>query len=131
MKAIWNDQIIAEADKDDLIYIERTWYFPPSSVKAEFLQKSTTPYTCPWKGVCQYFDVTDGKNTSSDNAWSYPEPSHGFREIGGYLAFYASRVDECWVDDERVQPQVGDFYGGWITSRIVGPFKGAAGTSGW
>ena len=55
----------------------------------------------------------------------------GIRRIAGYLAFYASRVDACWVGDERVQPQQGDFYGGWITSNIVGPFKGGAGTRGW
>jgi uncharacterized protein (DUF427 family) len=74
MKAIWNDQVIAEANKEDLIYIEQRWYFPPSSVKQEFLRKSDTPYTCPWKGVCQYFDVGEGDNWSADNAWSYPEP---------------------------------------------------------
>ena len=72
----------------------------------------------------------DGKR--SDNAaWSYPAPSPGFADIAGHLAFYASRVDECWVGDERVQAQAGDFYGGWITSRVVGPFKGGAGTRGW
>ena len=71
------------------------------------------------------------RQDAANAAWSYPAPSPGFAAIAGYLAFYASRVDECWVDDERVQPQEGDFYGGWITSRIVGPFKGGAGTRGW
>ena len=74
MKAIWNGKVIAEAPKDQLIYIEQNWYFPPSSVKKEFLRKSDTPYTCPWKGVCQYFDVVDGDQESKDNAWSYPSP---------------------------------------------------------
>jgi uncharacterized protein (DUF427 family) len=74
MKATWNGIVIAEADQADLIYIEQNWYFPPSSVKQEFLRKSDTPYTCPWKGVCQYFDVGEGENWSLDNAWSYPEP---------------------------------------------------------
>jgi uncharacterized protein (DUF427 family) len=74
MKATWNGQVIAEADKADLIFIERNWYFPPSSVKMEFLRKSDTPYTCPWKGVCQYFDVGEADNWSADNAWTYPDP---------------------------------------------------------
>ena len=74
MKAIWNDKVIAEAPKEDLIYIEGNWYFPPASVKQEFLQKSPTPYTCPWKGVCQYFNVGQGDTWDEDNAWTYPEP---------------------------------------------------------
>ncbi len=93
MKAIWNDQVIAEADKDQLIYIERNWYFPPNSVKAEFLRKSDTPYTCPWKGVCQYFDVGEGDNWSKDNAWSYPEPKPSAfdivkKDFSNYVAFW-------------------------------------------
>ncbi len=64
-------------------------------------------------------------------AWSYPHPSPAFAAIAGYLAFYASKVDECWVGDERVNAQAGDFYGGWITADVVGPFKGAPGTRGW
>ena len=74
MKALLNDQVIAEADKADLIYIEGNWYFPPSSVKQDMLTKSDTPYTCPWKGVCQYFDVHAGDTVSKDSAFSYPEP---------------------------------------------------------
>jgi hypothetical protein len=66
-----------------------------------------------------------------DAAWSYPEPSPAFAAIRGHLAFYADRVDECRVDDEVVKPQPGQFYGGWITSDIVGPFKGEPGTMGW
>lgn len=93
MKAIWNDQVIAEADKDDLIYIERNWYFPPDKVKQDFLKKSDTPYTCPWKGVCQYFDVGEGDNWSKDNAWAYPEPKPSAIEIvkkdfSNYVAFW-------------------------------------------
>jgi len=93
MKAIWNDQVIAEADKDDLIYIEQNWYFPPASVRQELLQKSDTPYTCPWKGVCQYFNVTDGEKTSTDVAWSYPEPKPSSLDIvkkdyANYVAFW-------------------------------------------
>jgi uncharacterized protein (DUF427 family) len=93
MKAVWNGQVIAEAPKEDLIYIERNWYFPPSSVKQEFLQKSDTPYTCPWKGVCQYFNVVQGDKVSKDNAWSYPEPLEGAfkivkKDFSNYVAFW-------------------------------------------
>jgi uncharacterized protein (DUF427 family) len=93
MKAIWNDQVVAEADKDKLIYIEGNWYFPPGSVKDEFLRKSDTPYTCPWKGVCQYFDVGQGDNWNKDVAWSYPNPKPSAitkvkKDFTNYVAFW-------------------------------------------
>jgi uncharacterized protein (DUF427 family) len=93
MKVTWKDQIIAEAPKEDLIYIEGNWYFPSDSVKQDFLRKSPTPYICPWKGVCQYFDVGNGDNWSQDNAWSYPEPKPNAIEIvkkdfSNYVAFW-------------------------------------------
>ncbi len=93
MKAIWHDQIIAEAAKDELIYIEGNWYFPPASVKKDYLTKSPTPYTCPWKGVCQYFNVGKDGKTSQDNAWSYPEPKPSAidtvnKDFSNYVAFW-------------------------------------------
>jgi uncharacterized protein (DUF427 family) len=93
MKAIWHDKVIAEADKDDLIYIEQNWYFPPDSVKQEYLSKSPTPYTCPWKGVCQYFNVGEADDLSQDNAWSYPEPKSSAidivkKDFSNYVAFW-------------------------------------------
>lgn len=100
MKATWNGIIIAEASKEDLIYIEQNWYFPPASVKKDFLRKSPTPYTCPWKGICQYFDVGQGENWSKDNAWSYPEPkptaiSIVKKDFSNYVAFWRDvKVEE-------------------------------------
>lgn len=93
MKAVWNGHVIAEADKDDLIFIERNWYFPPAAVKQEFLQKSDTPYTCPWKGKCQYFNVTVDGETSPDSAFSYPEPLESAivtvkKDFSNYIAFW-------------------------------------------
>lgn len=93
MKAIWKDQIIAEAEKKDLIYIEGNWYFPPNKVNKEFIIKSPTPYTCPWKGVCQYFNVGIGDDISQDNAWSYPNPLPGAitkvkKDFSNYVAFW-------------------------------------------
>jgi uncharacterized protein (DUF427 family) len=100
MKAVWNDTVIAEAPKEDLIYIEGNWYFPPASVKQEFLQKSPTPYTCPWKGVCQYFNVGEGESASQDAAWSYPVPKPSAieqvkKDFSNYVAFWRDvRVTE-------------------------------------
>ncbi len=93
MQAIWNGQVIAEADKEDLIFIERNWYFPPSSVKQEFLRKSDTPYSCSWKGDCQYFDVGVDGSWSSDAAFSYPEPKASAidtvkKDFSNYVAFW-------------------------------------------
>ncbi|NEM91156.1 DUF427 domain-containing protein [Galbitalea soli] len=93
MKAVLGDTVIAEASKDDLISIEGNWYFPPSSVKAGFLSASPTPYTCPWKGECQYFSVSDGDTVLQDRAWSYPTPyPSGIARVGkdfsDYVAFW-------------------------------------------
>jgi len=93
MKAVWNGKVIAEAPREDLIYIEQNWYFPPDSVQQQYLRKSPTPYTCPWKGVCQYFDVGEGENWSKDSAWSYPAPKTSAIEIvkkdfSNYVAFW-------------------------------------------
>lgn len=93
MKAILNGTTIADAPKEDLIYIEQNWYFPPSSVKQELLQKSDTPYTCPWKGECQYFDIVIDGVAHHDNAFSYPEPKPSAIEIvkkdfSNYVAFW-------------------------------------------
>ena len=74
MKAVWNNQIVAEADRSELIYIEGNWYFPGSSIKSEFYQETDTPYTCPWKGECQYYDVTVDGKVAKDAAFRYPNP---------------------------------------------------------
>lgn len=93
MKAVWNGIVIAEAPQQDLIFIERNWYFPPSSIKETYLRKSDTPYTCPWKGVCQYFDVGEGEEWSRDSAFCYPHPESSAvdkvkKDFSGYVAFW-------------------------------------------
>jgi len=93
MKAVWNDKVIAEADKQNLIYIEQNWYFPPASVNFDLLEKSDTPYTCPWKGECQYFNITVGGQTNQDAAFCYPEPKPSaietvHKDFSGYVAFW-------------------------------------------
>lgn len=93
MKALFNGQVIAEADKSDLVFIEGNWYFPPSSVKMEFFETSDTPYTCPWKGVCQYYTVKVDEEVGKDNAWTYPQPlptaiERVKKDFSGYFAFW-------------------------------------------
>jgi uncharacterized protein (DUF427 family) len=86
---------------------------------------------CEWKGLASYFDVLARGIREERAAWTYHEPRPGYESIRDTVAFYPGRMDACFVDDERVEPQPGEFYGGWITSEIVGPFKGAPGTWGW
>ena len=86
---------------------------------------------CEWKGRAGYYSVVVGDSRLENVAWFYPDPTPAFRPIRDYVAFYPGPMDGCFVDGERVQSQPGDFYGGWITSDIEGPFKGAPGTHGW
>ena len=93
MKAVWNGKTIAETPKENLIYIEQRWYFPPDSVNQAYLKKSDTPYTCPWKGKCQYFHVGEDDTWSEDAAWSYPEPKESAietvkKDFSNYVAFW-------------------------------------------
>jgi hypothetical protein len=83
-----------------------------------------------WKGVATYWTVRVAGQTEENAAWSYESPNPTFASIKGHLAFYPSRF-ECYVEDEQVEAQPGDFYGGWITHELVGPFKGTPGSWGW
>jgi len=97
MKATFNGIVIAEAPKEDLIYIEGNWYFPPQSVNKEFLQSSSTPYTCPWKGVCTFYNVVNDGKSAQDSAWSYDNPLPSAidkvkKDFSRYVAFYREVV---------------------------------------
>ncbi len=109
-----------------------TWYVPPVDLDGDALQRSDAgPTVCEYKGVAEYLDVLDGAGGRvRAAAWRYPRPRGGFEAIAGYVAFYP-RALTCVVDDEPVTAQPGGFYGGWVTSDVVGPFKGAPGTQGW
>jgi len=107
------------------------YYLLPNHVRMDFLVAAAGRSFCEFKGVAKYWSLNVGTKRSEQAAWSYPDPISAFAELRDCLAFYASRVDECWIGEERVQPQPGDFYGGWISSRVVGPFKGSAGTLAW
>ena len=107
------------------------YYFPPEDVRMEFLSKSAGSSYCEWKGRAKYFSVTIGGRTAENCAWYYPSPVKKYGPITNYIAFYPQMMDACFVNDEKVNPQDGSFYGGWITSNIVGPIKGAPGTLSW
>jgi uncharacterized protein (DUF427 family) len=107
------------------------YYLPQTDIRMEFLRPSRRTTFCEWKGVASYYDVVVEQTATSDAAWSYPNPSPNFEGIRDYVAFYPSRMEACYVDGEQVRSQEGDFYGGWITSDIEGPFKGAPGTRLW
>jgi uncharacterized protein (DUF427 family) len=109
-----------------------TYYVPLEDVAPGALVASDGASTyCEWKGVASYYDVVGGRTRAGRAAWTYHDPSPGFEPIRDAVAFYPAAMDACWVDDERVEPQPGGFYGGWITSDVVGPFKGEPGTLGW
>jgi uncharacterized protein (DUF427 family) len=109
-----------------------TYYIPLDDVVPGALVPSGGRTTfCEWKGVASYFDVVAGGKTIARGAWTYRDPTRGFEAIRDAVAFYPGRMDACFLDEERVVAQPGDFYGGWITSDVVGPFKGTAGSSGW
>lgn len=108
-----------------------TFYVPRDDVDTSLLVPSRGTSMCEWKGRATYWSLEIDGLLTADMAWSYEAPTQRFAAIAGHLAFYARLLDECWVGDERVEPNPGMFYGGWITSRVVGPFKGAAGTLHW
>ncbi len=108
-----------------------TYYFPPDDVRKDLLRPAWGNTICEFKGQASYFDIVVGERDSPRAAWIYPDPTPAYRAVKDYFCFYASRMDRCTVNGEEVQAQAGDFYGGWITSRVVGPFKGEPGTWGW
>lgn len=108
-----------------------TYYLPIEDFVPGVLVPVEGQTFCEFKGAASYFDILVKGERISRAAWTYQNPSKGFESLKGKVALFANRVDECRVGDELVQPQAGDFYGGWITSNIVGPFKGGPGTWGW
>ncbi len=107
-----------------------TYYIPPEDILAELIPARGTSF-CEWKGAASYFDVKAGGQTANRAAWAYPSPTAGFKDLAGYVSFYAGAMDACFVGEERVIPQPGDFYGGWVTANLEGRIKGAPGTNHW
>ncbi|KAF2758251.1 DUF427-domain-containing protein [Pseudovirgaria hyperparasitica] len=132
----WNGQLIADT-KEAYWVLEThhppTYYLPPSSLKVPLTVNPRQSY-CEWKGKATYYDIVNPSNSSEvvkSRIWSYDDPTKGFAPIKNFLSFYAGPWD-CYVDGERVEPQPGDFYGGWMTSDIErSTVKGGPGTWGW
>lgn len=108
-----------------------TYYLPREAFVPGSLEPAPGASMCEFKGRASYLTVRGGDRAEQGAAWTYPLPQPGFAALAGHIALYPGRMDRVEVDGEAVRPQEGDFYGGWITSRVQGPFKGAPGTRGW
>jgi uncharacterized protein (DUF427 family) len=108
-----------------------TYYFPAEDVAVGVLEPAAGITICEWKGAARYWTVRTGEARADRAAWSFPEPADGYRPIAGHVAFYPGAMDVCRVGSMLATPQPGDFYGGWVTPNLTGPFKGGPGSSGW
>jgi uncharacterized protein (DUF427 family) len=108
-----------------------TIYVPPAAFAPDVLRDAPGSSFCEWKGVARYHDLRAGGATAKRAGWSYPRPTAAFVALRDHVSVYPGRMDACYLGDERVDAQEGDFYGGWITADLVGPFKGGPGTRGW
>jgi uncharacterized protein (DUF427 family) len=108
-----------------------TYYLPMSDFVSGSLRSADGGSLCEWKGQASYFDVVGGGVVARRAAWHYPSPTPAYAAILGHVALYPGAMERCTVDGEVVSAQPGGFYGGWVTSKIVGPFKGAPGTMLW
>lgn len=134
VRVVFNGETIADTTQA-LRVLETShppvYYLPIEALRPGVLHPTARRTFCEFKGQASYYDVQVGERRAPAAAWFYPDPMRGYEEIKNYVAFYPNRMDGCFVDEERVQSQEGDFYGGWITRDIVGPFKGGPGTMGW
>jgi uncharacterized protein (DUF427 family) len=108
-----------------------TFYVPPDAIVPGAVELVGGRSWCEWKGQARYLDVVVGDRRARKAAWTYPSPTGRFAQLKDFVAFYPAAMDACFVNDEQARAQPGGFYGGWITSNLVGPFKGAPGTMGW
>ncbi|MBE9028964.1 DUF427 domain-containing protein [filamentous cyanobacterium LEGE 11480] len=134
IQIIFNGETIADTQKAYRVLETShppTYYLPPEDINPYYLGPSARETFCEWKGSGNYYSVTVGDKTLTDVAWYYATPTAKFAAIKNYVAFYAAPMDRCLVDGEVVIPQPGQFYGGWITADIIGPFKGEPGSWGW
>lgn len=134
IRIVFNDTVIAESRRTKRV-LETShppvYYLPPEDVQMAYFQPTPRSTFCEWKGQAAYYTLVVGDRRVEQGAWYYPQPTEAFLSLAHYIAVYPGKMDACYVDDERVQAQPGDFYGGWITQDIVGPFKGGQGTWGW
>ena len=134
VKVVFGEQTIAATNQAQRV-LETShppvYYLPPDAIQDGVLIPTDRTTFCEWKGVARYFHIMVGDFTAENACWSYDRPTPAFECIRDHVAFYAHLMDACYVGGERVQAQLGGFYGGWITKNIVGPFKGQPGSQGW
>ncbi len=134
LRVIFNGVTIAETHSAKRV-LETShppvYYIPAADIKLEHLIETARRTWCEWKGWSTYYDISVGDRQVANAVWRYIDPTPNFVGIRDSYSFYASLMDACYVNDELVAPQQGDYYGGWITVDIVGPFKGEPGTRGW
>ena len=134
LKVIFAGTVIAETRRA-LRILETShppsYYFPPSDLRSDLLEPAPGRSICEFKGQAAYWSIRVGGRLSEAAAWSYAAPWSPYGALKDHLCFYAGRVDACFIDGEPVVPQAGDFYGGWRSADVVGPFKGGPGTRGW
>lgn len=107
------------------------YYLPRQAFSPGVLEAAAGSSYCEFKGTASFLNVRAGGSVAERAAWFYPTPTAGFEILADRVAVYPGRMDRCEVDGERVRPQAGSLYGGWITDRVVGPFKGGPETQGW
>ena len=134
IQVVFNGIIIADTKESSRV-LETShppvYYIPQKDIRMESLAEEPTTSFCEWKGRAKYYTVIVGNKSAQRAAWCYPDPMPTYEVIRNHVAFYAGAMDGCYLDGERVTPQPGGFYGGWVTRDIVGAFKGEPGTADW
>lgn len=134
IRVIFNEETIVDTTRA-LRVLETShppaYYLPAADFRTDLLTQTSRRTFCEFKGAARYWTLRVGDRIAENVMWDYPDPTPNFQVLKGHFAVYPSRMDVCYINEERVQAQSGDFYGGWITSDIVGPFKGGPGTIGW
>jgi uncharacterized protein (DUF427 family) len=132
---VWLGEVRIAASTRSLRVLETshppTYYLPVGDFEPGALLATEGSSWCEFKGRATYFDVHGADAVAPRAAWTYPTPSPGFERIAGHVAVMPGAMERCTVDGEVVRAQEGGFYGGWITARVVGPFKGGPGSWGW
>jgi uncharacterized protein (DUF427 family) len=134
IQVVFNGTVIADTTRGKRVLETShppTYYIPMDDIKMEYLHSTSRSTMCEWKGAAAYYTIQVGDRTAENAAWRYPRPTAAFADIANYITFYPAQMDACYVGGELVTPQPGNFYGGWVTSDVVGPFKGQPGTMGW
>ncbi len=134
VEIFFNDIMIADSSATKRVLETSSppvYYLPLEDIEMRYLSLSDKKTMCEWKGLASYYNIKVHDKAALNAAWYYPDPIPEYSVLKGYVAFYPQYMDVCYLDGEVVSPQPGSFYGGWITSDIVGPFKGEPGTEGW